>query len=106
MNRDSSAAELAVRPFQDVWDWVIVFSIFLGIGMLAYVSLRTTLFDHWIELARQGSWSALMVRPHILWFCMGRLSARFSHLAVAALPSFPCGAVGRGTHADGDHSRL
>jgi hyaluronan synthase len=71
MNRDSSAAELAVRPFQDVWDWVIVFSIFLGIGMLAYVSLRTTLFDHWIELARQGSWSALMLRPTILWVCMG-----------------------------------
>src|SRR5262245_16135325 len=71
MNGDSSAAELAARPFQDLWDWVIVLSIFLGIGMLAYVSLHTPLFDHWIELARQGAWSALMLRPTILWICMG-----------------------------------
>src|SRR5262245_88454 len=77
MNRDSSAAELAVRPFQDLWDWVIVFSIFLGIGMLAYASLRTPLFDHWIELARQGSWSSLMLRPTILWVCMGVLLLAF-----------------------------
>src|SRR5262245_1477000 len=74
---NTSAAELAVTPFRDLWDWVIVLSIFLGIGTLAYVSLRTPLFDHWIELAQQGRWSSLLLRPTILWVCMGIILLAF-----------------------------
>ena len=74
MNRAvSSVAELRVAPRQDLWDWIIVCAIFLGIGTLAYVSLRTQLFDHWVELARQGQWSSLLLRPTILWVSMGTL---------------------------------
>jgi hyaluronan synthase len=65
------AAELALTPFRDAWDWVIVCSIFLGIGVLGYVALRTPLFDHWVELASQGKWSSLFLRPTILWVSMG-----------------------------------
>ncbi len=67
----SSTAELAARPFQDLWDWVIVCAIFIGIGALVFAALRTPLFTHWIELARQGQWSSLLLRPTILWVSMG-----------------------------------
>ena len=74
MNRAvTSVAELPLTPRQDLWDWIIVCAIFLGIGTLAYVSLRTQLFDHWVELARQGQWSSLLLRPTILWVSMGTL---------------------------------
>jgi hyaluronan synthase len=65
------AAELAMTPFRDAWDWVIVCSIFFGIGSLGYVALRAPLFDHWVEMARQGQWSSLFFRPTILWVSMG-----------------------------------
>ena len=72
MNRNAApAAELPVTPFRDLWDWVIVSAIFTGIGILAYTALRAPLFDHWAEMVRQGQWSALFVRPTILWVSMG-----------------------------------
>lgn len=74
MNRSvSSAVELPLTPRQDLWDWVIVCSIFIGIAALAYVSLRTQLFDHWVELAQRGQWPDLFLRPTILWVSMGTL---------------------------------
>jgi hyaluronan synthase len=78
MNRTASpAVELPVTPFRDLWDWVIVSAIFTGIGILAYVALRAPLFDHWAEMVRKGEWSALFVRPTILWVSMGFLLLAF-----------------------------
>jgi hyaluronan synthase len=74
MNRYASpAAEFAIAPARDGWDWLIVCAIFLGIGALGYAGLRAPLFDHWIELAQQGRWSSLFLRPTILWVSMGML---------------------------------
>jgi len=90
MNRvGSSVAELAITPRQDLWDWVIVCAIFLGIGTLAFVSLRTQLFDHWVELARQGQWSSLLLRPTILWVSMGTLLLAFRTLLWLKYRPFP-----------------
>lgn len=61
----------ATHSVGDVWDWIIVAAIFLGIATLAYTGLRTALFEPWIALARQGQWGALFFRPTVLWVVMG-----------------------------------
>ena len=70
---NASAAQPAATPFRDLWDWVIVGAIFAGIALLAYSALRLPLFAHWVELAEQGQWSSLLLRPTILWVSMGLL---------------------------------
>src|SRR5262245_20116944 len=81
--------ELAASPFRDVWDWVIVCAIFTGIALLGYVAVRSSLFAHWGELARQGEWSALFLRPTILWISMGMLLLVFRTSLWLRYRSFP-----------------
>ncbi len=62
---------------EDVWDWVIVAAIFLGIALMGYAGLRSALFSHWYELAQQGLWGTLFFRPAMLWLCMGTFLLAF-----------------------------
>jgi hyaluronan synthase len=78
MNRLASstiAPPLARR--ENMWDWIIVAAIFLGIATLAYTGLRTALFEHWFVLAREGNWITLLLRPTMLWMAMGTLLLTF-----------------------------
>lgn len=85
----SHVAQSAVAPSDDVWDWIIVAAIFLGIAALAYAGLRTALFEPWLVLARKGEWVALILRPTVLWVCMGVFLLAFRTLLWLRYRPFP-----------------
>src|SRR5258705_894487 len=73
----------------NMWDWIIVTAIFLGIVALAYASLRTALFEHWFVLAREGNWLTLLLRPTMLWVAMGTLLLTFRTVLWLRYRPFP-----------------
>ncbi len=77
---DSSAASRALPAPVNAWDGVIVAAIFVGIAGLAIAAIHTALFEPWIVLARKGDWSALLLRPTILWVLMGTFLLGFRTL--------------------------
>ncbi|MCC7487038.1 MAG: glycosyltransferase family 2 protein [Burkholderiales bacterium] len=77
IHASTSTADLAVSPFRDIWDWLIVAAIFSGIGILGYAAFSAPLFDHWVDMAGEGRWLDLLLRPTILWVSMGLLLLAF-----------------------------
>jgi hyaluronan synthase len=76
----SSTAGQLSAPSNNAWDWLIVAAIFLGIGGLAVVGIHTALFEPWVVLARKGEWTALLLRPTVLWVLMGTMLLAFRTL--------------------------
>ncbi|CAK0744412.1 hyaluronan synthase [Gammaproteobacteria bacterium] len=64
----SSSNDLAIIQSRDLWDWVIIATIFIGMVGLLYIGINTSIFDHWI--AYQRHW---LVWPTIAWISMGIL---------------------------------
>jgi len=61
----------AAAPRGDRWDYLLIASIFAGIGALAYAALATPLLQPLVDVARREHWSMLWVRPTIIWVSMG-----------------------------------
>src|SRR5690349_9368161 len=55
----------------DGWDYLLIASIFAGIGALAYAALATPLLQPLVDVARREHWSMLWVRPTVIWITMG-----------------------------------
>src|SRR5512147_3171749 len=58
-------------PDGDLWDRVLIATIFAGIAGLMLFAFRSPLFDPLLDFARRGEWSAFFVRPTVLWVVMG-----------------------------------
>lgn len=65
---------------RDAWDHVLRLVIVLGLGLMAYVSIRAQVFSPLYRLAEIHGISATLVRPSILWFMMGTLLLVFRTL--------------------------
>ena len=57
----------------DLWDRLLIAGIFAGIAASALAVVRYGLFDPLVLATRGGGWSAMLLRPSILWFAMGML---------------------------------
>ncbi|HEX5476638.1 MAG TPA: glycosyltransferase, partial [Burkholderiales bacterium] len=74
MTTASHAASLAVPiavPPRDAWDRVLVATIFAGMAALGYVAFATPLLQPLFAIAAKEEWSALWVRPTVIWVAMG-----------------------------------
>ena len=77
MKRHAAAANLAPPigagplPPADLWDKLLVATIFAGMLALAYVALATPLLQPLADIARRGQWGGFWVRPTIIWITMG-----------------------------------
>jgi hyaluronan synthase len=56
---------------EDIWDVVLIATIFAGMGALAYAAIATPLLQPILESAAREDWSRLTVRPMIIWVTMG-----------------------------------
>ena len=65
---------------RDAWDHALRLVIVLGLGLMAYVSIRAQVFSPLYRLAEIHGISATLVRPSILWFMMGTLLLVFRTL--------------------------
>ena len=63
----------ARRHVPDAWDTLLVAGIFVSIWALVVSAFATGLFEPVFEAAAQGRWSAVILRPSVLWFAMGVL---------------------------------
>jgi hyaluronan synthase len=96
MSAKTFALSLPVPP-RDLWDRLLIVSIFAGILGLAYVSFTTPLLDPLVALAARGEWGALWLRPTMLWITMGLsllvvrtlLWLRYAPFAHAAMDEAP-----------------
>lgn len=78
MKRD---AELAVAPAAapiesnerpaDIWDAVLIGTIFAGMGLLAWMAVATPLLRPLLQSLERGRWSDLWARPLVIWVTMG-----------------------------------
>ncbi len=60
-----------VERKEDVWDVLLIATIFTGMGALAYAALATPLLQPILESAAREDWSRLTVRPMVIWVTMG-----------------------------------
>ena len=58
---------------RDVWDTLLVVAIFVCIWATVIGAFATGLFATAVAAVSEGMWSALVLRPSILWFAMGVL---------------------------------
>ena len=63
----------AARRAHDAWDRLLVVSIFVAIWATVFGAFASGLFDPILDAASKGIWSALILRPSVLWFSMGVL---------------------------------
>jgi len=66
-----AAAERIAPPEGDLWDRLLIAGIFAGIAGLFWFAFSTPLFDPILSMARRGDWSALALRPTVIWLAMG-----------------------------------
>ena len=64
-------AGLAAERKEDAWDALLIATIFIGMGALAYAAVATPLLQPILESAAREEWSRLTVRPMIIWVTMG-----------------------------------
>ena len=60
-------------PPRDLWDRLLVASIFAGMLALAYAAFATTLLEPLFAIAVRDDWHRLWLRPTIIWISMGML---------------------------------
>lgn len=65
------ATPMVPLPTGDLWDYVLIATIFAGMFALAYAALATPLLRPLVDLAHRQHWSGLWVRPTIIWITMG-----------------------------------
>jgi len=91
--------EIAARPEppRDAWDRLLIAAIFGGMLGLGYAAFATPLLQPLFSLAERGEWSALWIRPTVIWIAMGLLLLlmrtllwlRYRPFAAAALEEAP-----------------
>ena len=66
---------LPIRPHRerDIWDTFLIVAIFAGIWATVIGAFATGLFERHFVQASQGMWSALLLRPSVMWLGMGVL---------------------------------
>jgi len=69
----AKAAVLAPVPPQDLWDRLLIATIFGGMLALAYAAFATPLLQPIFAIAGRGEWAQLWVRPTVIWVTMGLL---------------------------------
>ena len=67
------AAALPAAPPRDIWDRVLIASIFAGMLALAYAAFATTLLEPLFAIAGTNDWHHLWLRPTVIWVSMGML---------------------------------
>jgi hyaluronan synthase len=76
MKRDAELALLpaatAERP-ADIWDVLLVTTIFAAMGALAWASAATPLLQPLFDIVEGKRWSELWARPVVIWVSMGLL---------------------------------
>jgi len=85
-------------PPRDVFDRLLILSIFAGIFGLAYFSLATTLLDPLLAMAARGAWGELWLRPTILWISMGLMLLLVRTLLWLRYAPFPAAAMEAAPH--------
>ena len=69
------ARPLTHSPAQsrDLWDRVLVVAIFAGMGALTWAAFATSFLQPLFDVAEREHWSALAIRPTVIWVLMGVL---------------------------------
>lgn len=73
MNTKVAAAALPALPPRDLWDRLLVASIFAGMFALGYAAFATTLLQPLFAIAAREGWQELWLRPTVIWVTMGLL---------------------------------
>lgn len=71
VRRPPFVVAVSTTPKHDLWDKLLILTIFGGILTLAYAALSTAIFDPLLRLAYHDDWFDLMFRPTVLWILMG-----------------------------------
>jgi len=58
---------------QDIWDHLLVVAIFAGMAALLWAAIATPLLQPLFDVAEREHWSALWIRPTVIWVTMGLL---------------------------------
>lgn len=58
---------------RDVWDTLLIIGIFVSIWAIVIGAFASGAFEPLFEAAAQAQWSAVILRPSVLWFAMGVL---------------------------------
>jgi hyaluronan synthase len=69
----AAAAALPALPPRDLWDRLLVASIFAGMIALGYAAFATTLLEPLFSIAAREGWHELWLRPTVIWVSMGLL---------------------------------
>jgi hyaluronan synthase len=72
MSVQATTAANAAPP-NDVWDHLLIAAIFAAMAGLTYAAVATPLLQPLFEIAEREHWSALWVRPTMIWVTMGML---------------------------------
>jgi len=68
-----AAEALPAPPPRDLWDRLLVASIFAGMLVLAYAAFATSLLHPLFAIAGTDDWHLLWLRPTVIWISMGML---------------------------------
>lgn len=68
---DGRPPAVALEQPRDLWDAILIATIFGGILGLTYLAIATPLLDPLVAIAQRGEWSGLLLRPTIIWIAMG-----------------------------------
>lgn len=71
MSSNHALPPRVLRRARDVWDRVLIVGIFAAIWVLVGGAFATGLFEPLFAAASQGLWSAVILRPSVLWLSMG-----------------------------------
>ena len=67
-----SAAAVAPPPERrDLWDYLLIGAIFGGMAALTWAAIATPLLQPLFDVAEREHWSALWVRPTVIWVATG-----------------------------------
>ena len=73
MSAKAAAITVTPAPPRDVWDRLLVVTIFAGMLALAYAAFATSLLQPIFAIAGRGEWAELAMRPTVIWIGMGLL---------------------------------
>ena len=73
MSVKAAATALTPVPPRDLWDRLLVVTIFAGMLALGYAAFATPLLQPILSIAGRGEWAELATRPTVIWIGMGLL---------------------------------
>ncbi len=69
--RVTPEAMFVPHPPNDVWDLLIKATILASLAGLVWFSFEAAIFSPILRIAHRNGWAALLVKPSVVWFCMG-----------------------------------